>query len=123
MFILSVQDILGSFTGDARSLSFEAPIPKSTFSAFECLTPLVFELRLTTEEDSITATFLHLYVRVRFASQTVEVDLHDIDRIFKPRILPSDPDDIRPIDMRNQTIDLLPVLEEEITIFCHAQSL
>lgn len=47
------------------------------------------------------------------------ISISSFDRIWKNRLEEWDPDDISEIDTRNHTIDIGPVIREEIIMACH----
>jgi hypothetical protein len=55
---------------------------------------------------------------VEYEGKKESIDLAPFDRTWKIKLEKWDPDDISEIDMRSQTIDLGPVIREEIIMEC-----
>lgn len=58
-----------------------------------------------------------------YENQKHIIHISGFERTFKAHIDPlEDPDDVRPIENGGQTIDLGPVIREEIIMDCHSFS-
>jgi len=73
-----------------------------------------------TLDDGLSVSFENLKTVVVYDWKRHDVRILSFDRIWKNKIDPlEDADDIREINTKNMTIDLAPVLREEIIMACH----
>jgi uncharacterized protein YozE (UPF0346 family) len=120
MFTVPVSDILSSYTGDSKDFSFSGEVFDGFFDDIRFLSPLEFDIRLIALEDGVECIFEKFVVDVEYENKKHHVEITRFDRTWKKYLDPlEDPDDIREINMKNQTIDLAPVIREEIIMACH----
>jgi hypothetical protein len=119
MFTIPVWDLLSSYTWDSRDFSFSWPIFNGYYSDIEFLENLEFTIQIMTLDDGVNVTWKNLSATVRYEWKKHTLSLDEFDRVWKIQKEDTDPDDIHEIDMRWQTIDLAPVIREEIIMACH----
>ena len=82
--------------------------------------PLEFDLQLIATDDGVTVVFDNLKTEVLYEDKIHEVSIGNFERTWKKEINPkTDDDDIRQLDTRSMTIDLAPVIREEIVMACY----
>lgn len=119
MFILPVGELLSSYTGDSREFAFSGPIFDGYYSDIRFLKDLEFQIQIMTLDDGVHVTWNYLRTTVEYEGKKIKIELDSFDRIWKNHLEKWDPDDISEIDMRSQSIDLGPVIREEIIMACH----
>ena len=119
MFILPIWDLLSSYTGDSREFAFSGPIFDGYYSDIRFIKELEFQIQIMTLDDGVHVTWNYLRTTVEYEGKKIKIELDSFDRIWKNHLEKWDPDDISEIDMRSQTIDLGPVIREEIIMACH----
>jgi hypothetical protein len=71
-------------------------------------------------DDGVEVIFDHLGTTVTYEGKKHIISVSSFARTWKKSIDPiTDDDDVRQIDMYGMTIDLTPVLREEIIMACH----
>ena len=82
--------------------------------------PLEFSLELIALDDGVSVIFHNLKTEVLYETKSHTVSIGNFERTWKKNIDPkTDDDDIRQLDVRSMTIDLAPVIREEIIMACH----
>jgi len=82
--------------------------------------PLEFSLELIALDDGVGVIFDDLHTEVLYEDKTHVVDIGNFERTWKKDIDPRvDDDSIKQLDVRSMTIDLTPVIREEIIMACH----
>ncbi|MBX9809939.1 hypothetical protein K2X92_06120 [Candidatus Gracilibacteria bacterium] len=119
MFILPIGDLLSSYTGDSRDFGFLGPIFDGYYEDIKFLADLDFQIQIMTLDDGVHVTWNHLKTTVEYEGKKQIINLGEFDRTWKIQRETGDPDDISEIDMRTQTIDLGPIIREEIIMACH----
>ncbi len=119
MFTLPVGDLLSSYTGDSRDFAFSGPIFDGYYTDIRFLVDLEFQIQIMTLDDGVHVTWNYLNTTVEYEWKKHILNLWTFDRIWKIQKDANDPDDISEIDMRTQTIDLGPIIREEIIMACH----
>jgi hypothetical protein len=119
MFILPIWDLLSSYTGDSRDFGFLWPIFDGYYEDIKFLSDLDFQIQIMTLDDGVHVTWNHLNTTVEYEGKKQVINLSEFDRTWKIEREAWDPDDISEIDMRTQTIDLGPIIREEIIMACH----
>lgn len=118
MFTIPVGDILSSYAGDSKKFSFSGEIYDGYYSDLTFRKPLEFTIRIIALDDGVEVVFESLSTEVVYEGTKHIIQISSFERTFKTHFDPlSDPDDIRPIE--NMTIDLAPVIREEIIIATH----
>lgn len=82
------------------------------------ITPLEFTIEIIALENGVSVHFSDLNTEVEYEWLHHSIDIHSIEREYKNYLDPLDPDDIRPIE--NESIDLTPVIREEIIMATHS---
>ena len=120
MFVIPIADILSSYTGDSKKFSFSGDIFDGYMEDITFTSPLQFDIQLIALDDGVEAIFDKLVTEVIYEGKKHTISILNFARTWK-RVIDSltDDDDIRQIDMRGMTIDLTPVLREEIIMACH----
>lgn len=118
MFTLPIWDLISSYTGDSREFAFSGPIFDGYYEDIKFLTNLDFSVAIMTLDDGVHVSWSHLRTTVEYEGKKETIDLAPFDRTWKIKLEKWDPDDIWEIDMRAQTIDLWPVIREEIIMAC-----
>lgn len=118
MFTLPVWDLISSYTGDSREFVFSGPIFDGYYEDISFRSDLEFAVSIMTLDDGIYVSWNYLRAIVEYEWKTEQINLGSFDRTWKIKLEESDPDDIREIDMKTQTIDLGPVIREEIIMEC-----
>ncbi len=120
MFKIPVGDILASYTGDSKKFSFSGEIFDGYMEDIVFKKPLEFKIELIALDDGVEAIFENLETQVLYEDKVHKVKIGNFERTWKKDIDPGfDGDDVYPIDIRSMTIDLAPVLREEIIMACH----
>lgn len=119
MFTIPVGHLLQSYPGDRQSLEFSNKIPSDTFEDIECVDPLAIRMDLIALQDGVEVV-LHSITcpTLRYNDRLYDVTVSDVSRTYKQHFDPLAPDDIKFIDMKHSTIDITPILREEILIDC-----
>ena len=121
MFTLPVSDLLNSYTWDSREFVFSGPIFDGYFEDIKFTSPLEFKIQIMGLDDGVNVTWEYLRTQVEYEGKKHELDLSRFDRTWKMKVDPlTDGDDIWEINTRNSTIDLAPVIREEIIMACHS---
>lgn len=124
MFTFPVWDILASYTGDSKKFSFSGEIFDGYMEDITFQEPLEFSLQAIALDDGVEVLFQSLSTKVLYDGRLFPLEITEFARTWKKRVDPLvDADDVRPIDMRSMTIDLAPVIREEIIMACHSLSL
>lgn len=118
MFEINVGTLIESYSGDSQTLEFSGDVIPGTFADIETLSPLSFELTLITLDDGIEAIIRNLSVKVRYETVKHSVVVDEVARTFKTEFDPLATDDVRFVNKKNMSIDLTPVLREEIIMAC-----
>lgn len=119
MFTIPVWELLSSYTWDSREFTFEGEIFDGYFDDLEFLRPLQFRIQIITLDDGVNVVWEYLKTTVIYEENKHIIDIDSFDRTWKRQRSQNDPDDIQEIS-NHQTIDLWPVIREEIIIACHA---
>ncbi len=119
MFTIPIWDLLSSYTGDSREFTFRGPIFDGYYTDIRFLTDLDFHIQIMTLDDGVNVTWEYLKTTVEYEWKKQSISLNTFDRLWKNHLEEWDPDDISEIDIKNQTIDLGPVIREEIIMACH----
>ncbi len=83
--------------------------------------PLEFTLQIIALDEGVSVIFENLKTEVSYEEKIYTVNIGNFERTWKKNIDPeTDDDDIRQLDTRNMTIDLAPVIREEIVMACHS---
>ena len=120
MFVIPVADILSSYTGDSKKFSFSGDIFDGYMEDINFTSPLEFDIQLITLDDGVEVIFEKLITTVTYEGKKHPISISGFARTWKRSIDSlTDDDDVREIDTRGMTIDLTPVLREEIIMACH----
>lgn len=117
MFSLSVSDLISSYSGDSKSFSFSWEIPDGYMSDIAFLKPLEFSIQIIAIDNGISVIFDELSTVVEYEKKKHSIHVSNFERIFRIHPDPLDADDVQPI--KNNMIDLSPVLREEIIMAIH----
>ena len=118
MFTIPIGDLLSSYTGDSREFAFSGPIFDGYYEDIKFLSDLEFQIQIMTLDDGVHVTWNYLRATVEYEGKKDVLSLDTFDRSWKNHLEPGDPDDIYEVDMRNHSIDLGPVIREEIIMAC-----
>ncbi len=119
MFKIPIGDILASYSGDSKEFSFSWEIFDGYFDDILFKKPLSFSLQIIALDDAVEVHFKNLISQVEYDKVLYDVNISSFDREWRLRKWKDDPDDIGEVDKHSMTIDLAPVLREEIIMFCH----
>lgn len=119
MFTIPVGDILASYSGDSKKFSFEGEIFDGYFEDITFKKPLTFDMQIIGLDDRVEIHCNNLKTRVLYEGKSQDIHIPTFDRTFKLHRDKDDPDDIGTIDARSMTIDLAPMLREEIIMACY----
>lgn len=120
MFTLPVADILASYSWDSKNFSFSGEVFDGYYEDIKFIAPLEFNLKIIGLDDTVDVVFEKFHTRVEYEGKKHDIDIAGFDRTWKMHIDPlDDPDDIHEIDRKNMSIDLAPVIREEIIMACH----
>ncbi len=115
MFIIPVWDILTSYAGDSKEFGFDGEIYPGYYDDINFLEPLRFHLKIIGLDDGVEAVFTKFYTTIEFEWKKHPISIENFERSFKKQFDPiTDPDDIYPINTSNMSIDLWPIIREEI---------
>ncbi len=117
MFSLSVSDLIASYSGDSKAFSFSGEIPDNYMEDIRFVLPLEFSIKIVALDDGVTVIFEKLQTQVEYEKKKHHVNISDFERIFKKHKDVLDADDVHPI--KNNMIDLTPVIREEIIMAIH----
>ena len=82
--------------------------------------PLEFQIELIALDDGVEAIFRSLSTEVVYEDKLHVVSIGNFERTWKKNIdRLIDDDDVYLMDTRNMTIDLAPVIREEIIMACY----
>lgn len=81
------------------------------------LKPLEFSIQIVSIDDGISVIFDELSTVVEYEKKKHSIHVSNFERIFRTHPDPLDADDVQPI--KNNTINLAPVLREEIIMAIH----
>ncbi len=123
MLTIPVWDLLNSYDGDSKNFAFEGEIFDWYYDDIQFLKPLEFKIKLLVVNDGIHAFFTELSTEILYENKKQKIHISDFERIWKSRIDLLDPDDIYEINMKNATIDLAPVIREEIIMAFHSENM
>lgn len=85
------------------------------------LAPLNFQIRIVAVDGGVEVIFDNLTTRILYENQKHPIQISGFERTFKTHIDPlEDADDVRKIENGGQTIDLGPIIREEIIMACHS---
>lgn len=118
MFKIPVWDILASYSGDSQSFSFSWEVYDGYLEDIRFLKPLEFTIDLIAVDNGVTVHFRDLRTQVEYEWLPYDIEIGQIEREFKSALDSTDPDDIRLIE--HGTIDLGPILREEIIMATHS---
>lgn len=120
MFTLPISDILSSYTGDSKKFSFSGEIFDWYMEDIIFQAPLDFSIQIIALDDWVEVVFYNLSTVVLYEEKIHTVKIVDFARTWKKSIdTMMDDDDVGLIDAKSWTIDLTPVLREEIIMACH----
>ena len=121
MFTIPVGDILSSYTWDSKSFSFSGEVFDGYMEDISFKKPLEFSLQIIALDDWVSVIFENLRTTVAYEGKTHQLNIGNFDRTWKKNIDPMiDDDSIRQLDTRSMTIDLGPVIREEIVMACYS---
>lgn len=120
MFTLPVWDIVASYSGDSKNFSFEWEIFDGYFEDILFKRPLSFDIQMVWLDDRVIITCKNLKTKVLYEEKMHDVNISEFEREFKLKRDQYDPDDIGEIDSHGMTINLAPVLREEIIMACYS---
>ncbi len=82
--------------------------------------PLEFSLQLISLDDGVSVIFENLKTQVQYEGKIHSIDIGNFERTWKTQIDPLvDDDDISLLDTKTFSIDLTPVIREEIIMACY----
>lgn len=115
MIKIPVGELLGSYEGAQKSLELDDEIPADEFADIQFIGKLHVELDLIHVPFGIQAIFRRITGTIKLPERRrkEKIDLREIDREYKRRKDPHDPDDIGEINVHDATIDVAPALREE----------
>ncbi|MDD2694075.1 MAG: hypothetical protein PHY14_04030 [Candidatus Gracilibacteria bacterium] len=121
MFSIPVGDLLASYSGDSKSFSFSGEVYDGYYDDISFLAPLNFQIRIVAVDSGVEVIFDNLTTEVIYENRKHIIQISGFERTFKTRIDPlEDADDVRQIENGGQTIDLGPIIREEIIMACHS---
>lgn len=123
MFVLPVWDLVASYAWDSKIFSFEWPIFDGYYPDIKFVEPLQFSLKLLTLDDGIFAEFTKLSTTIVYEWKKEVIHIASFEREWKLDYDPLNTNDINYIDKKSMTIDLSPVIREEIIMAFHTNNL
>lgn len=121
MFEIPVWDLLASYTGDSKTFAFSGEVFDGFYEDIRFLAPLSFQIRIMALDDAIEVFFDSFATRVEYEWKKHTVSLSKFERTWKMHIDPMlDGDDVGLINAKNMSIDLAPVIREEIIMATHS---
>lgn len=123
MFTIPVGDLLSSYEGDNKNFSFDGEIFDGFFDDLSFTEPLTFDIKLIGLDDSVQGLFSNLKAHIVYEWKKQKIHIAEFDRLWKTRRDPLDPDDIYAVNTKNMTIDLAPVIREEIIMAFHNENM
>lgn len=123
MFTIPVWDLINSHDGDSKIFSFEWPIFDWYFEDITFIEPLQFKIKLLTLHNGIISTIENLETTIFYENKKQKIFIKSFEREWKIQYDPLDPDDVRQINTKNMTIDLSPIIREEIIMAFHNENL
>lgn len=115
MFQINIWDLLSSYTGDSKELSFEGEVIPGYYDDITFTKPLSFTIKLISLDDGIEVIFETLSTEVEYEGNIYPVLLEKVARTFQETYDPLAPDDIKFIEKAH--IDLKEILHEEILMY------
>lgn len=120
MFTLPVSDILTSYSWDSKNFSFSGEVFDGYYDDIRFIAPLEFNLKIIWLDDAVEVVFEKFQTKVEYEGKKHPINISGFERTWKTHIDPlEDGDDIYQIDTKNMSIDLAPVIREEIIMACH----
>ncbi len=120
MFTIPVGDILASYTWDSKKFSFSGEVFDGFFDDISFTEPLEFDIHIIALDDGVEVLFEKFRTEVSYEWKSHVIDIARFDRQWKNHKNPKDDaDDVQEIDKRSMTINLAPVIREEIIMACH----
>lgn len=121
MFTVPVGDILSSYTWDSKNFSFSGEVFDGYMEDISFKKPLEFTLQIIALDDWVSVIFENLRTTVQYEWKIHPLNIGNFERTWKKNIDPmTDDDSIRQLDTRSMTIDLAPVIREEIVMACYS---
>jgi len=121
MFTIPVGDILSSYTWDSKKFSFSGEVFDGYMEDISFKKPLEFTLQIIALDEGVSVIFENLKTTVLYEEKIHTVNIGNFERTWKKYIDPeTDDDDIKQLDVRSMTIDLAPVIREEIVMACYS---
>lgn len=121
MFSIPVWDLLVSYSWDSKSFSFAGEVYDGYYDDISFSKPLNFQIRIVALDDGVEVIFDNLSTEVIYEDRKHPIQISGFERTFKTHLDPlEDPDDVRQIGNGGQTIDLGPIIREEIIMACHS---
>jgi hypothetical protein len=116
MFEIPIWDLLNSYSWDSQDLEFNWEVYSWFYEDIEFLGNLYLKLKLINLDSWIMAIIEKLEAEVKYEWKSKKILLEKIEREFKEKFDPADPDDIKYINTKNSTINLKDIIREEILI-------
>ena len=118
LFAIPVGDLLQSYAGDSKELSFSGEVYDGFYEDLRFVSPLDLSIKVIGLDDGICVIFQHLQATVEYEGEQKEVTIEGIERTFKETVSPDHTNDIKYVDMKHSVVDLSEIIREEILLQC-----
>lgn len=118
MLKIPVGDLLGDYEGARKVLEFEDELPSNEFDDVTFIGNVRVELELIHVDFGVQAIFRRVTGTIKLPERPrkEKIDIRDVEREYKRKKDPADPDDIGVICPQDASIDVAPALREEALI-------
>ncbi len=119
LFTIDISSLLMNAVGSVAEFQFSEDIPVDTWEDLVCRDILQMEIRLLRMEYGINCIIQKLDTTITIPSENrenIKLSLKSLSREFHLKKNTWDTDDIEYIDIRDATIDLTHIVEQELLI-------
>lgn len=119
MFEIPVGELLTSYEGDTRSLTFHDDVPENTWDGLILKDTLELDIQLTHIKGGIEVHFTRFETVADIDGIEYEIDIPPFERVFLEREDMNDPGSLDIINRKTGIIDLSHVIREETLMYAH----
>ena len=119
LFTIDISGLLTSPVGSMEEFNFREDIPRDTWEDLICEEELHMNIKIIRQDHGLDCILSRLSTVISIPSEGIEnkeVAIDGVTRELHLKKTEKDTDDISYIDMRNGTIDLSLILEQELLI-------
>lgn len=119
LFTIDISALLASPVGNMEEFHFSQEIPMETWEDLLCEKELQMNIKIIRQDHGLDCLLSHLSTVISIPSEGIEnrdIEIDGVTREFHIKKTTEDTDDISYINMRDGTIDLSLILEQELLI-------